>query len=289
MNENDEVSTEEVSAEQAQADFNSGFTGQDVETEPAKTEATEATETTENAEAAVPPTVLAGLTEDQVRNLLAKASEVDALKADLVNTRDTMFGRYGDINRKIGELGSKLAAPAPVAGAPRFTAESFKKLRAEYGDEMAKAIAEDMNSAIGEAQQQGEPPDISAMIAPHIAALRSQIKQEAAIDRMSEIRPDWTQEIISDEFKLFQSLLPPERRAEWESTWDHKVVSGVMSDFDKWKQGAQKAVETKSRKVENNRNRLEAAIQPKSTTPDHTLADDEAFNEGFKSVRGHRL
>lgn len=279
-----ETNAEQITEEQAQAAFEAGFTGQAIdETPPANPEPS--AEPAKSEESPVPteppaekPAVLAGMTEDEVKALLVKASQFDDLKTELHRTRDQLNGKFGEINRNIQQLQqpaqrSQEQTPTGVPAGARFTADQFKRVAQEYGPEVAEAFAADLNEAMSVTP--GQPVDIDAKLAPMLTTVEQTVEEKLLDMR----RSDWRTVISTDDFALFKSQqLTPEERTEFDTSWSSAHIAGVIAKFDAWK-------DTLSKRTTKNQ-RLEQAVQPRGTQTDHTPSDADAFEAGFRAVRG---
>lgn len=290
--ENTEVTTEEaanaeaVAAEEA---FEAGFTGKPLKdagpANPEVPDTTTETETetgSEDQPPADPPAVLAGLSEDQIKVLLAKASEVDSLKEELTTTRDKLFGRFGELNRTIQQLQDAKPdqQPAATAAGTRITADKLKRLSEEY-PEIAEILAEDLSDVLSAPAPQ-EPVDIDARLKSHADEVSHTVNERLADQMMTYLRRDWREVIASPEFALYRSQeMKPEDGEQFDTSWDPFYIDGEIKKFDEWKGKQNKQAEKTSR--------LENAVQPRGTTTDHAPSDTDAFEAGFRAVRGVNL
>lgn len=289
-----ENTTDELNAEQEDAEFEAGFTGQEVEPADTEKESAEAEQTettdetteadTESQEAHPEETGQYGLTNDQIKALLAKASEVDAMKAEMVANRDRIFGKFGEIQRTLQDM-RQSNAPASVAA--KFTADKFKRLQKDF-PELAEAFAADLSEAMSvETGNAQNPDEFNARLGHAVQSLRAEydqkLDQRLAMHTMTTMRPNWRSEIASDDFALYRNTqMTPEAQQVWDTTWNPDEVAAELKKFDAWKErGTTKKVANKSR--------LEAALQPRGQQTEHSVSDDAAFEAGFKSVRSKRL
>ena len=278
---NNDVEQQEYDA-QAEADFKAGFTGED----PAKTDdvekpasvavESESQDTAQVADAEPAKSVMAVLTEDHIKTLLAKASKVDALEQELISTRDRLFGRYGEVQRTLQEMKQ---AQAPSNGGAKLPAINLKRLSAEY-PEIAEILAEDLSSAF---------PASTATEAPSIDDVMNAVDKRIELRAMNAMRKDWRDVIKTDDFTLFKSQLPVAEQEQFEDSWDANYINDVITKYDAWKEGATKQASASTQKTTEKQNRLERAIQPRgTTTTNRSLSEEDEFEAGFKSVRGNR-
>lgn len=228
-----------------------------------------------------PEEEVAGVPQTELRALLAKAAEVDALKEELIDTRNRIHGRFGEVTAKLNEL-LKQNQTAP-AGA-KFTAEKFKRLSKEY-PEIAEAIAGDLSETFAATP---EPVDIDNKLNQAVNFMRSEYEQRLAAfeqdsetRRMDKYRKTWREDLATPDFSLFKSQLPPEERQSFDASWDADEINGVFKKYDAWKDGLVK----KKTDQADKKKRLEQAIQPRGQTTDHTPSDEDAFEAGFNARR----
>jgi hypothetical protein len=273
--------TEQVEGSTEQEDvaaFEAGFSEARGDESPIS-ETTEEVSTTEPEPAAEPePTpepepepeiVLAGMTEEQLKSVLAKAGEVDDLKSQVRN----LFGRLGEVN-------GRLQQQAQVANQTRrIGADQLQRLRASYPD-LADDLAEDLsNIALGGGQTVQEFD--SSALKQEFSQELERIKQANEAKLLSIKHRDWVDVRASDDFKLWEQTLPTEVYHELNNSWDAVYLADKFDEFKEWRA---KAIESKNQK----RDRLSAAITPTrgNARSTHTVADDDAFLAGFKAVRG---
>lgn len=255
------VITPEQQWEQSQ--FSAGFTGQPAD----------------SPEPEEPKVTMASLTEEQLQGMLAKISEVDALRSELHSTRDGLFGKFGELNRTVKEAKK---APATV----KFSADQFKKLGQEY-PELAQSLAEDLSGlwpTVDETEIAREDKTINAPADPEALRQEFDLKLERSVAKitMDFKRPGWLEDIQSQEFSNFKGEMSPADRSEFDASWDPTYVAGTLEKFDKWKEKNNSTLE-KNTQISD---RLKNNIQPRGTTPDHTPSDVDAFSAGFRAVRG---
>lgn len=283
---------QELSQEEIDAQFEAGFTGKPLpaatqqpeeEATETQTETTEPEQKTEAEDEAPQPAMFAGFTEDQIKQLLAKASEVDKLET---RVRD-LYGRFGEANRLIQELRNRPAGQ-------KLTAPQLKRLSAEY-PEFAEALSADLSEAFVPQEEQPKV-DINELLTKERDSLRGELTQEydqkLARTVMNILRPSWEQEVMSDDFRLFYSFMPQAEREVFDSSWDPNEVNSTFVKYDAWKSERQKAAEKQVASIkaaEEKKKRLDAAVLPRGTSTELTPSDDDAFEAGFNAVRGRKI
>ena len=213
-----------------------------------------------------PVKLIAGYTEDQLRDLLSKAQEVDRLK----EREAKVFGTLGSLKQAIDSMRNQ----QPTATA-NFSKDRFKRLSAEF-PEMAEMLAEDL-SGLALPQQAGL--DISA-VESAINERIEVVKREQETKLLGVVHRDWRQVVQEPEFQVWKGNLAPEAQEVLNNGWDAELIAEGLTAFKEWKT---KAAQTKVSK----QSRLEAAVAPRTTARAAPVqTDEDAFMQGFKEVRG---
>lgn len=269
------MSENEQTQEQAEQDFAAGFDGtatpppQQAEVTQSEKPEVEAKpegeqQTAQEVEQPETPTV-AGLSEQQVRELLAKASQVDSLREEFTKTRDTIFGKFGELNRNLQTIQK---APATAAGA-KLTKEALKNIAERLGPEAAEAIANDLSGAI-------TAPEIDwdERLKPHLDRVRAEMQVEMERRALLKEHKDFYQQKDTPEFQLWMNQQPEDVRTQWVESIDADWLGGKMTEFKTWRDGLIKRQEKKQR--------LEEAITPTGTQAAQAgISDEDAFLAGF--------
>lgn len=213
-----------------------------------------------------PPKLIAGFTEDQVKELLQKAAEVDQLKA----RESKMFGTLGSLKQAIDAVRNQ--PQAPQGGQVRISG-SLKRLSAEF-PEMAALLSEDLNEAL---QGQTQAGGIDQQ------AFRSELERSSKdmeTKLLTMAHKNWRQDVQTPEFAQWKGTLPPDELHIVNDSWDAVSVSAALDKFKEWRSAATQTKQARQ-------NRLEAAITPKGNRqPAPSMSDEDAFVQGFKSARG---
>lgn len=234
----------------------------------------------------------AGMSADKLRALLAKASEYDSLKEELVDTRNRIHGRFGEVTAKLNELLKQQQTAAP-AGA-KFTADKFKRLSQEF-PEIAEAIAGDLSDTFA-TDSTASAEDIDNKLKQAVNFMRSEYEQKLVerdqkleTRRMDKYRKTWWDELSTPDFTLFKAQLPQEERQAFDASWDADEIHDTFKKFDEWKDKSVKKTTDQQAQQAAKTKRLEQAIQPRGRSPDHSPSDEAALEAGFNAVRGKRL
>lgn len=210
------------------------------------------------------PPKFAGYTEDQIKELV---STVDALK----QRESKIFGSMGALKQTIEALKSQPSKQQSV----QWSADKLKRMSAEF-PELAAILAEDLN---GMTVSSGSP-DIEQLIDSRVKSSLDKSSQAYEAKLLTVQHRDWRQVVASDDFVGWKESLPPEEKAELDSSWDAEFIGSKLSQYKDWKAKATQSKQT-------NQRRLEAAITPKGgASGKPAISETDAFLAGFKSVRG---
>jgi hypothetical protein len=257
-----EIESDVVNVQDA---FESGFS--DVREEPAEEiEADEAEEQKKEGEAGYSP--------EQVQEFIAKAARVDDLEKQMESTTQKLYGKFGEVQRDIQSLKAK-DEPAPE---PKklVTAGHLKRVSEELGDELAEALADDLNELqIGRNQEDSQ--QASAVREEEILGLKQEFEEKL----LTNSNPDWRDVVGSDGFSNWKATLRPEVIQEIDASWDAHYISSAINAF-------KSQTTKKSDKRKDNQRRLESATQAQGVQGDSASEDDinAAYLAGIKNVRG---
>jgi|SaaInlStandDraft_7_1057024.scaffolds.fasta_scaffold15414_3 tetrahydromethanopterin S-methyltransferase subunit G len=255
-----EVESDVVNVQDA---FESGFS--DVREEPA--EEIEADEVEEQKEDA-------GYSPEQIQEFIAKAARVDDLEKQMESTTQKLYGKFGEVQRDIQSLRAK-DEPAPE---PKklVTAGHLKRVSEELGDELAEALANDLNELqIGRNQEDSQ--QASVVREEEILGLKQEFEEKL----LTNSNPDWRDVVGSDGFGKWKASLRPEVTQELDASWDANYISKAINAF-------KSQTTKKSDKRKDNQRRLESATQAQGVQGDSASEDDinAAYLAGIKNVRG---
>lgn len=244
------------------------------------------TEETQQA-APEPQAVLAGLTEDQLKALLAKAGEVDAVKADFEQRVRQAFGKIGEVNSEVKALVQRMEQGR--GNGVKLNADSLKRMHGEF-PEMAEMLAQDLSDAFaGQGGGQVDPAAIDKIVTERLSAKEAEIERKIEKRFLKRAHPTWEQDVVSDDFRLWKdNVLPKDQAALLDNSWDSDFVGEKLTEWKAWKVKTAEAREVKERTKEVKQNRLAAAVAPQGAASGGppTINEDDAFMRGFKAVRG---
>jgi hypothetical protein len=218
----------------------------------------------EEAEETPPAPVIAGLPEPE---LAARLQKVEQLEQDLNQ-------RFQKVNNQIGNMLQQLravTASTPKAEARQITADSMKKLREMGYDEIANALAEDLNDAF----QPSQPVDIAS-------AMQEMLKERSR-QELAELHPDYREAVGSQEWQEWLSTLPPETRQQVMHSESVPFVSRALDYFKQWHHDRSSGADTAHQET---RQRLENAVTPttgRTAKPPSKLPDEAGLWVGYKA------
>lgn len=227
--------------------------------------------------------LIAGLTEDQLKNLLMKANSIDDVNARV----EKAFGKVGELNRTILELQKNRGNGAGLS------VGQLKRLSGEY-PELAELLASDLSEAFsntggGSPGQQFDPSMIEQPLADKVKEVERNFEKRL----LRKEHKDWEETVTSDDFKLWgTNVLPREEWLQLNASWDSEFIAEKLTEFKAWKQQATAQSESQTNtQREQKQKRLEAAVTPTSgrTNGPNIQSEDDAFASGFSQVRSNRL
>lgn len=248
---------------------------------------------------------LAGLTEDQLKDLLARVPEVERrLEAQM----QKVTGKLGEFNRTLQSLQQMQASgrPAEQAAARKIAGDMLKRTRQAYPD-LADAIANDLNEIFAtsasdggqsgqdatKAQQQGAqnvqgptPEQIAQFTQARIADAVGHVTRQQELKLLAMRHPDFQQVAASADFRLWAESLPAEDRAQVFTSEDALYVAEKLDAFKAFR--SQQAAQADAKKASAQK-RLAQAVAPTSGNPGHAApiqTEEDAFLAGFAGARG---
>lgn len=218
------------------------------------------------------PIVLAGMTESQIKAALAKVS---LLESQVTQVRDKTMGKFGEVERILGDLRK--------GKTPQITGKAFKRLENELGPEIAQAIADDLGEIMGEGSEKQDPAKADApanTTQVDLDAERARAKAEGALEAK---HPDWMEKMGSDDFSLWLGVLDPSIKTAVESSSDPAFIHKALDAYGEWKSAADKAKQAAAEK----QTRLARATAPQGGggVVQSVIPDEEGFARGFEMVR----
>lgn len=218
------------------------------------------------------PVLIAGLTESELKVVLAKANELDALKEKFGGETQKIYGKFGELQREI----KKLSEGKPSG----FTRESLKRLGEEY-PEIADTLAEDLAGLTFGGSSSFDPTELTQQMKASLDGEVAALTRNFEVKLLTLKHPDWREKRATPEYQLWYGTLPPEKQAEIYTSTDGLFAAKALDEFDSWR----------NKGTRQKTNRLERAITPTGAPPEpsrNKLSDEAAFEAGRKEARKAR-
>lgn len=213
------------------------------------------------------PVRIAGYTEEELRDLLEKAKEVDKLR----EREAKVFGTLGSLKQSLDQLKQQPPAAAQVA-----ISGGLKRLSSEF-PEMAELLQEDLKEALVSGAA-APTESVEQLVNERLDSVSKTYEQKL----LSVLHPDWRGIYADEAFAQWKGTLSPDELQVVEDSWDAISVGDALTKFKAWRDQAAQAKQTRQ-------TRLEAAVTPKGGRAMPSVAtDDDAFVAGFKRARGIR-
>jgi hypothetical protein len=226
----------------------------------------------------------ARITEDELKDLRAKATAIDEIKADNKRQFDSAFGKLGGMQQVLDRLQSSTQAGQQI----EVSEEDFDELRAEF-PELAALHVKGLNKALSRTRGTGAALDetkfdqlFQQRLSPVLENTQVQIELAVGSTLLARDHRDW-REVVGklgdkNEFRTWLDTQTPEYRQQINVTRDPSTVGEALTKFKEAKEaGKKQATNTRQRQ-------LEAAITPRGTgghAPGPTEEDE--FDAGFRS------
>lgn len=229
--------------------------------------------------------VLAGLTEEQIAQVLARVSSQQS-------TIDKLGGRIGQLMQQVEALKSQPKTP----GERRQFDLKLEKL-GEAFPELAEMLREDLKdigvdpAPAGEQQTVFTAEDVNRIVTEKLTSFQQQQERGLEVRMLSTAHPDWEQTIRTPQFALWRDNVIPDGKELMESE-SAAFISLKLTQFKDWLKQTSVApahapapAPAPKQKVLNPR--LANAVLPKGVheTNPTEQSEEDAFLAGFKSDR----
>src|SRR5574343_2051606 len=253
--------------------------------EPAEPVAKETTEPAEPpTEVETPKAVLAGLTEEQVTQALARVSQQQ-------QTIDKLGGRIGQLMQQVEKLNNQ----------PRTAAEqkSFDLKLEKLGEafpELAEMLREDLKGLSGTPAQAGDQPpqqtftaeDVNKIVTEKLTAFQQQQERGLEVRMLSTAHPDWEQTIRTPQFALWRDNVIEDGKELMESE-NAAFISLRLTHFKDWVKATTSPVhQTPAPQRQAPNQRLANAVLPRGQAAQAApgpASEEDAFMAAFKAER----
>lgn len=236
------------------------------------------------------PTVLAGMTEDEVKAALGKAARVDEVEQNFKNFTAKVHGTLGQMQQALKALQT---APAASGQPVKVAKDALKKLREAGFDEIADLLVQDLDGLLVAAPATFDATSLEKALTEKFETRLTEANKAAEKKILTIRHSDWPQVYASPEFKEWGKTLPDGVFTQLVNSWDSELISDALTDFKQWRDDRKKAaadaqVKADATKREKDK-RLEKAIPPSKGAADNTptrLPDKAGLGRGFARVRG---
>lgn len=223
------------------------------------------------------PVVFEGYKRSELQRLLGSAAKVDSLEQQLRKA-----------NGKIGELNSRIQAPAPAAAptpapAPELPPE-LQQFEKDYPDVANYVRA--LGITPQQQRQEAPPAPVQQPVATggeHTAPAEHDpaALELAVLDRM---HTGWRDKVGSQEFNLWLTAQGEQVQQEFAEAGTADSLGAVIGKYDQWTAARTAAAD----KAAKGQQRLKAAVTPSGNAPRPQAAPTEmdAMEAAFKAVLG---
>jgi hypothetical protein len=213
----------------------------------------------------------------EVPGLGMKASEVKAQFAQIA----AMNKARASANGHIGNLKQQLAS---AGKAKTITKEMLPKVREEFGDEYAEALAADLTAAGAGVGGGVDDARLEEIVGERLAAQRDELSQQFERRLVAQRHPDSAHYFAGGkhnaEFVAFIKTLPAERQQELNGTWDSVVINAALDEF---KDARKKAASQQGQQ----QRRIERGVMPTASRGGASAPPVvDPIEAGWNNVRG---
>jgi len=241
-----------------------------------------ATPAAEEPPAEQPKPVLAGLTEDQVAQALARVSQQQS-------TIDKLGGRIGQLMQQVEALKTQ---PRTAGDRQQFDLK-LEKLGNAF-PELAELLREDLKdigAGSGDAPAQAAEvftaDDVNRIVTEKLTSFQQQQERGIEVRMLSTAHPDWQDTIKTPQFALWRDNVITDGKELMESE-SASFISLRLTQFKDWVKTTTVAPTPQAVPTPNtNRQRLANAVLPKGTmvTTPTEQTEEDAFMSAFKAER----
>jgi hypothetical protein len=237
--------------------------------------------------------VVAGLTEEQVANALARISQQQG-------TIDKLGGRIGQLMQQVEQLKTQ----PRTASEQRSFDLKLEKLNEAF-PELAEILREDLKGlgAGASAPQPTEPQaktytaeEVDAMLTNKLQSFQQQQERAFEVKALGAVHPDWEQLVRTPQFALWRDNVIADGKELMESE-NAAFISRKLTEFKDWVKATSSPVHAEPTPparqpspVRAAQQRLRQAVLPNSSAPpaSQAVTEDDGFAAGFAAERGKR-
>ena len=211
-----------------------------------------------------------GLTASEIKSLLQRAAKVDSIEDALGKAH----GKIGELNSTVQNLSSQRQQPTQQAPATSLDEGEMSQWEQDFPElaQLAEAKARKIATEMMSGQVNSQSQSIS----------RDEIVREANLAIMDANYDGWRDTINTQDFALWIATQPADVQEQFNNTVSAKVLGGVLTSFDNWKNKvADRGNKSKAR--------LEQALIPSGNAAkvSHAPSAHDEFVAGFNAVRAN--
>lgn len=220
-----------------------------------------------------PPKLFAGYTEDQLRDFVGKAQEIDKMR----EREAKVFGTLGSLKQGMDALRNQ-HRQQPQATALNLDASKFTRLQEQF-PELADMLSQDLSDALkGHGGTGVDSRSIERLMDERLD--RTSKNYETKL--LSVMHRDWRKVAQAPDFQAWTVQQPPDVQQVIRDGWDAIAVGEQIGAYKQWQS---KAVQAK----QSRQSRLESGMTPRGNTQmAPAMSEADAFEQGFRSVRGKK-
>lgn len=281
----------ELTDEQADAAFESGF-GEETPTEtPAPSTPEPQTQAVEKPVQQPPPPQIeyVQLPKSDYETFRQNATKVQEISAALEKLSGTAFGKIGGLERTLKQMQDA----TPQGQSVSLTDEDFKELLEEY-PEFGAMTRKTMERIFSRLKGTGAPAfdeeKVGSVFQSRFQTEREKIRQELTEEYATKFmdwnHKGWRQTVNSPEYQAWMGTQPQDYQKKIAESWD---PSEITDSIDQFKAHQEKTKPTPPLPPRDKpTGRFRAALVPKGAGGQQTAeSEDDEFERGYKEASGH--
>lgn len=214
------------------------------------------------------------------------ASQVKQYLESVGQMRSEFDGALRKAYGKIGELNSTIQKLSKGGGPGRVNEAALKRLKDEYGDDLAEIIPQiflpSQEEPAGSEKASGFDPDtLRQEFDQRLQQQLTDTTYKVGATLIASFHPDWQKQAASPEFAEWRKTQPLEVQQQMSESRDPSFVVQQLTAFKGW-------MKTRQANAANRNRRLEAAVTPDGieTASGREPSANEAFLAGFREEAG---
>ena len=247
----------------------------------------EGSEAEEETQAPEPEIEGLGMTATKLREQLG---EVQTIRSQFEQAMAKAHGKIGELNRTIQELRER----KPTGGPGKINEDALKRLKEEYGDDLADTVANlfvpaepAQVAATQPAGTQQPPADLSTLFEERLQNEVGRLTGDFNVQLLTITHPDWSVIKDSPELEEWERTLDPRDQHELRNSTNAVWLAQQLTKFKDWRKQKSEAQSEQERARTDKARRLEASVVPQGVQGSaQTKSTNNDFEAGFWSARG---